>query len=131
MYVEGIAYQATEEDVTRFFQDKGCGKVVAVRMPRYQDSGRPRGYAHVDFKKAEGVNKALALSGVTMMGRYLSVQRANELRQGGGGPVATAAKPPGMLYMCLSFGYFLGVGRAVCVVCSAGPMMSIKFEIMP
>lgn len=133
VYVEGIAYQATEEDVTRFFQDKGCGKVVAVRMPRYQDSGRPRGYAHVDFKKAEGVGKALALSGVSMMGRYLSVQRANEPRQGGGGPVATAAKPPGMcLYVWCRSVIFLGVGRAVCVVwCSAGPRMSKKFEIMP
>jgi hypothetical protein len=100
VYVEGISYQASEEDVTRFFQDKGCGKVVSVRMPRYHDSGRPRGYAHVDFKKPDGVGKALALDGVTMMGRYLSVKRAHEPRQQQGGgfppPAALQAKPPGI-----------------------------------
>lgn len=42
---------------------QGCGKVVAVRMPRYQDSNRPRGYAHLDFKKAAGLEKALTLNG--------------------------------------------------------------------
>jgi RNA recognition motif-containing protein len=45
VYIEGIPYTATEADVSGFFAD--CGRVVAVRMPRYQDSGRPRGYAHV------------------------------------------------------------------------------------
>lgn len=106
VYVEGIAYQATEEDVTRFFQDKGCGKVLAVRMPRWQDSGRPRGYAHVDFKKPEGVGKALALDGVTMMGRYLTVKRAHEPKQAAGAAAAAAwqAKPPGVCvcgYVCV------------------------------
>lgn len=114
IYVEGISYQATEEDLTRFFQDKGCGKVVAVRMPRYQDSGRPRGYAHLDFKKPEGVAKALTLNGVTMMGRYLSVQRANEPRQGpgGAGAMPATAKPPGMcaVLVCVTWWLVWGFG---------------------
>lgn len=42
---------------------QGCGKVLEVRMPRYQDSGRPRGYAHLDFKKAESLEKAIGLNG--------------------------------------------------------------------
>ena len=46
-----------------YMYNQGCGKVTSVRMPRWQDSGRPRGYAHIDFKKALGVEKALALSG--------------------------------------------------------------------
>jgi RNA recognition motif-containing protein len=42
---------------------QGCGKVLEVRMPRYHDSGRPRGYAHLDFKKAVGLEKAMGLNG--------------------------------------------------------------------
>ncbi len=105
MYVEGISYQATEEDLTRFFQDKGCGKVTSLRMPRYQDSGRPRGYAHVEFKKADGVGKALALDGVTMLGRYLAVKRAHEPKAAAAAAAAAAAggqplqaKPPGAFF---------------------------------
>jgi nucleolin len=48
VYVEGIPYSATEATLSAFFSD--CGTVVDVRMPKYQDSGRPRGYAHVVFQ---------------------------------------------------------------------------------
>jgi len=98
--VEGISYQATEDDLIRFFQDKGCGKVKEVRMPRWQDSGRPRGYAHIEFKKGgeESVGKAMALNGVSMMGRYLTVQRAQAPKGGGGGAVPLGEKPPGMCF---------------------------------
>jgi len=98
VYVEGISYQATEDDLIRFFQDKGCGKVKEVRMPRWQDSGRPRGYAHIEFKKGgeESVGKALALNGVSMMGRYLTVQMAQAPKGGGAAAVTPGKKPPGM-----------------------------------
>lgn len=97
VYVEGISYQATEDDLIRFFQDKGCGKVKEVRMPRWQDSGRPRGYAHIEFKKGgeESVGKALALNGVSMMGRYLTVQMAQAPKGGGAAAVTPGKKPPG------------------------------------
>jgi hypothetical protein len=42
---------------------QGCGKVLSVRLPRYHDSNRPRGYAHVEFKKPQGVDVALKLDG--------------------------------------------------------------------
>jgi len=97
VYVEGISYEATEDDLVRFFQDKGCGKVKEVRLPRWQDSGRPRGYAHIEFKKTdEGVAKALSLSGARMMGRYLTVQRAQAPKSlGVGGSLPLKDKPPG------------------------------------
>lgn len=123
VYVEGLSYGASEEDVTRFFQDKGCGKVLAVRMPRYQDTGRPRGYAHVDFKKADGVDRALALNGVTMMGRYLTVQRAHEPKLGGPQPPAVVqAKPPGTYVFVVVWGHGGSSGKCV----RARPRMSEK-----
>ena len=69
-------------------------------MPRYQDSGRPRGYAHVDFKKEDGVVKAVALSGQYMKGRYLNVQKANEPKTNTAMP-PPSVKPPGRVCVCV------------------------------
>jgi len=63
IYVEGIAYSASEDDVKEFFESRDCGTVTSVRMPRYHDSNRPRGYAHIDFLKPKGVKNALKLNG--------------------------------------------------------------------
>jgi|EP00945_MAST-04E_sp_MAST-4E-sp1_P003884 nucleolin len=76
VYVEGISYDASEEELEQFFSE--CGTVKDVRMPRWQDSGKPRGYAHVDFETASGVASALKLDGSDMLGRYLKISVANE-----------------------------------------------------
>ena len=72
MQVEGIPWTCSEEDVREFF--KGCGKITAVRMPRWQDSGRPRGYAHVAFAGSSGARAAFGLDGQYLKGRYLTIQ---------------------------------------------------------
>jgi len=43
-------------------------------LPRYQDSGRAIGYAHVEFKDEESLNKALKMTGNKIGGRYLVIQ---------------------------------------------------------
>lgn len=78
VYVEGIPYQADEGDVVSHFST--CGIVKEVRMPRWQDSGRPRGYAHVVFESAASIPQALALDGKYLFKRYLSVRRAQTPR---------------------------------------------------
>ena len=45
-------------------------------MPRYQDSGRCIGYAHVAFDHLENQVKAIALSGQKLKGRYLDIKEA-------------------------------------------------------
>ena len=50
VYCEGLAYECSEEEVRGFFE--ACGPVVSLRLPRYQDSGRLRGYAHVEVGPA-------------------------------------------------------------------------------
>lgn len=59
--MEGIPYTATDDDVQNFFAS--CGSIVSLRMPRYQDSGRPRGYAHVEFESKAQADAAIKLSG--------------------------------------------------------------------
>ncbi|CAN0490837.1 unnamed protein product [Ectocarpus sp. 12 AP-2014] len=73
VYVEGIPWTCDESDVREFF--KGCGKITDVRMPRWQDSGRPRGYAHVAFAGSSGARAAFGRDGQYLNGRYLTVQQ--------------------------------------------------------
>ena len=47
-----------------------------IKLPRYQDSGRCRGYSHIRFSTAAEAKKALAKDGVTMGQRYLKVEQA-------------------------------------------------------
>ncbi|KAG7390193.1 hypothetical protein PHYPSEUDO_008647 [Phytophthora pseudosyringae] len=78
VYVEGIPYKASEGDLVTHFSS--CGTVREVRMPRYQDSGKPRGYAHVVFDDETALKKALELDGKYLFSRYLSIRRAEAPR---------------------------------------------------
>lgn len=64
VYIEGLPYDSTESDVMSFFE--ACGRVQSVRLPKWHDSGRLRGYGHVQFLSAEAVTKALDLDGEFM-----------------------------------------------------------------
>lgn len=72
VYVEGISYDAEDADVKTMFDQ--IGSVVELRMPRWHDSNKPRGFAHVVFKDSAHVPIAIAqLNGQRLMGRYLTV----------------------------------------------------------
>lgn len=73
IYVQGLPFTATEEDVRSFF--KGAGEIVSVRLPKWHDSGKLKGYGHIEFKKSEGAVKALDLNGEYLQDRYLTIER--------------------------------------------------------
>lgn len=75
VYAAGLSYEATEADVRAFFSPL---EVTDVRMPRYQDSGRPRGYAHVDFASAGDAARALEKNLQDLKGRYVTVELARD-----------------------------------------------------
>ena len=75
VYVEGISFDADEEDLKILFEQ--AGTVEEVRMPRWQDSGKPRGYAHVVFGSAAHAAAAIKqIHRQRLMGRYLTVDMA-------------------------------------------------------
>ena len=47
----------------------------SVRLPKWHDSGKLRGYGHVEFPTAQLATKALELDGTDMKNRYIKVQR--------------------------------------------------------
>jgi len=74
VYVGGVSYQATEEDLSSFFAQ--CGEVVSVRMPTFPDSGRCKGIAFVEFADKSGADAALELTDSEFLGRSIRVDLA-------------------------------------------------------
>ena len=61
VYIEGLPYEVTEDDIATFFESCGC--IESVRLPRWHDSNKLRGYGHVQFKNATAAKKAIELDG--------------------------------------------------------------------
>ncbi|KAJ1446566.1 hypothetical protein M885DRAFT_545966 [Pelagophyceae sp. CCMP2097] len=90
VYVEGLPYEVDEDEVRAAFAD--CGDVVDLRLPRWHDSGRARGYAHLDFANAAAAQKALSQTGTKMCRtRYLTIATANAKAA----PAAPRPRPEG------------------------------------
>lgn len=104
VYLEGIPFTATPEQVREFFQthaatgtgdtkpddtphanaddeDDGGALVVELRLPVWQDSGRLRGYGHLVFATVAQQQHALTLSGRYLQNRYLTIQPAHAPKQ--------------------------------------------------
>jgi len=80
VYVEGIPFDSSSDDVKGFFVAAGIDDIRELRLPTWQDSGRLRGYGHIHFDSKESYDKALKLSGQNLGKRYLTIQAANTQR---------------------------------------------------
>ena len=70
--VFGLNYDTTEEDVREYFKD--CGTIKEITFPKFEDSGRSKGYCGVLFVSPKATEKAVELDGQELHGRWLSVQ---------------------------------------------------------
>jgi nucleolin len=77
VFVEGIPYTCTPQEVKKFFTENGVEDIVECRLPVWQDTGRLRGYGHVVFDTKESQQTALQLNGKYLQNRYLTIQAAN------------------------------------------------------
>lgn len=79
VYVEGLPFDATNDEIRDFFETGGIpeSEIIEMRLPKWQDSGRLRGYGHVAFTSAEAAAKALEMNGKYLKKRYLSIQKPN------------------------------------------------------
>mmetsp|Transcript_12577 Transcript_12577/g.25122 ORF Transcript_12577/g.25122 Transcript_12577/m.25122 type:complete len:471 (+) Transcript_12577:34-1446(+) len=74
VYIEGLPFGASEEEVRSFFEENGCPDVAELRLPKWQDTGRLRGHGHVVFRTEDSRKRALEeVSGKHMGGRYVTV----------------------------------------------------------
>lgn len=95
VFVSGIPYQADPDSLRKFFAD--CGEIEEIRAPRFQDTGRLMGYAHVTFVSDESTEAALKRDGAYMGERFLTVELSKPVTDGPSAALAlsTKAKPPG------------------------------------
>jgi nucleolin len=82
VFVNGLAYESTEDDIRYFFEE--CGDIERINLPRYQNSDRNIGYCHVRFTRRRYARRALKLSGKYLDKRYLKIEMAQDLSRRGG-----------------------------------------------
>jgi RNA recognition motif-containing protein len=84
LYVGNLSFNTSRESVEATFATAGV--VSEVSMPTDRETGQPRGFAFVTMGSASDANNAISqLNGVTLDGRSLKVNEAQERPQGGGG----------------------------------------------
>lgn len=70
--VFGLNYETTEDDVRKYFEF--CGKIREITFPKFEDSGRSKGYCGIMFTSPKSTIKACELDGQELQGRWLSIQ---------------------------------------------------------
>jgi len=84
VFIEGLPFTSSEEEIRNFFTEHGCNDILELRLPKWQDSGRLRGFGHVVFSSQETRKRALSneVNGKEIGGRYITVKEANAPRAG-------------------------------------------------
>ncbi|KAF5959460.1 hypothetical protein HYC85_000669 [Camellia sinensis] len=72
VYVGGIPYYSTEDDIRSYFES--CGTITEVDCMKFPESGKFRGIAIINFKTEAAAKRALALDGSDMGGLFLKIQ---------------------------------------------------------
>jgi len=86
LYVGGLPYSATEQDLENLFASAGTVSSAVVVTDRY--TGQAKGFGFVEMSTDEEADAAISsLNGTTMGGRTRTVNedRPREERTGGGG----------------------------------------------
>ncbi|KAL6588005.1 hypothetical protein OROMI_000983 [Orobanche minor] len=72
VYVGGIPYYSTEDDIRSYFE--GCGTITGIDCMTFPDTGKFRGIAIITFKTEAAAKRALARDGSDMGGLFLKIQ---------------------------------------------------------
>lgn len=76
LYIGGLSYSATEEDLKEAF--KPYGKVIEAKVVTDRETGKARGFGFIEMGSPAEAEKALALDGNEILGRRISVSFARE-----------------------------------------------------
>jgi RNA recognition motif-containing protein len=77
VFVGNLSYEVTREELLEAFG--AAGKVLDAKIPTDRATGRPRGFAFVEFEKSEDAQRSIEmLNGKDMRGRSLRVNAAED-----------------------------------------------------
>lgn len=89
LFVGGIPYRATEDELREFFSP--AGEVVSVYLPLERETQRPRGFAFVEMADQAMADKAITMfDGADMGGRKIAVSLARPMEDRGPRPQSQA-----------------------------------------
>ena len=87
LYVGGLAYSVTEQELEALFAE--VGKVTSTAVIKDRDSGQSKGFGFVEMEDNAAAEKAIKeLNGKGLSGRSIMVNEARpqeDRRSGGGG----------------------------------------------
>ena len=84
LYVGGLPYQTTEQDLIDLFERVGPVSFATVITDR--DTGRSKGFGFVEMTDDQAAQTAIdQLNGSMLGNRTITVNQARERQQGGGG----------------------------------------------
>lgn len=81
-FVKNLPFKINDTSLRKFFKD--CGGINELRIATDKDTGKLKGFAHVDFESQEALDKAIAKSGQELDGRELFID-ASAAKAGGSG----------------------------------------------
>jgi cold-inducible RNA-binding protein len=85
VFVGNLDFKTTRDEVQSLFSQ--IGPIRDVFLPTDRDSGRPRGFAFVEFESEEDAQKAIErFNGYELSGRALRVNAAEDRPRGGPRP---------------------------------------------
>jgi RNA recognition motif-containing protein len=85
VFVGNLSFDVTRDELIQAFG--AAGKVVDAKVPTDRETGRPRGFAFVEFEDDEAAQRSIAmLNGKDLKGRPLRVNEAEN----------RPPRPPGM-----------------------------------
>jgi RNA recognition motif-containing protein len=84
LYVGGLPYQTTEQDLIDLFS--ASGEVASAVVITDRDTGRSKGFGFVEMNNDQEARSAIdRLNGTVMGERTITVNEARERQSGGGG----------------------------------------------
>lgn len=78
VYVGGIPYYSTVDDIRSYFE--GCGSITEIDCLKFPETGKFNGIAMISFRTDAAAKRALALDGSDMGGLLLKVQPYKPIR---------------------------------------------------
>src|SRR5262249_20901276 len=94
VFVGNLDFNTTKAEVQNLFSE--IGEIRDVYLPMDRASGRPRGFAFVEYTSDEDAAKAIEkFNGYQLSGRALRVNAAEDRPRGGGRPGGGGSRPFG------------------------------------
>lgn len=77
LYLNNLPFSCTSDDVRKAFESVADDiREIRLATDSKTGGGRCKGFAYIEFKDAEGVNRALAIKGLAVKGRPTNMARA-------------------------------------------------------